>query len=98
MEVGAVGSGVWFSIPLRSLAADITLVGLDGPDSEGICMTMMATTLEHGVPLEQVFFCAEQADRLGRWLEHHEMPANRIVQAFLTARAAGVDAVCRTCP
>ena len=86
MEVGAVRSGVWFSIPLRSLAADVTHVGPDGPDSEGMCMTVMATTLEHGAPLEEVFFGAEQADRLGRWLEHHEMPANQVVQAFLTAR------------
>ena len=73
-------------------------MGLDGPDSEGICMTVMATTLEHGAPLEQVFFRAKQSYRLGRWLEHHEMPANHIAQAFLTARAAGVDVVCHTCP
>ena len=98
MEVGAIGSGVWFSIPLRSLAADVALVGLDGPDSEGMCMTMMATTLKHKAPLEEVFFCTKQADKLGRWLEHHEMPANCVVQAFLTARAAGADVVCRTCP
>ena len=93
-----VGSGVWFSLPLRSLAADVALVGPDGPDSEGICMTVMATTLEQGLPLEEVFFCTEQADRLGRWLEHHEMPADCVVQAFFTAKAAGVDVVCHTCP
>ena len=98
MEVGAVGSGVWFSIPLHSLAADVTLVGLDGPDSEGMCMTVMVTMLEQVAPLEEVFCHAKQADRLGRWLEHHEMPASRVVQAFLTARAAGADVVCRTCP
>ena len=98
MEVGAVGYGVWFSIPLHSLAADVMLVGPDGPDSEGMCMTVMVTMLEQGSPLEEVFFHAEQADRLGRWLEHHEMPAEHVVQAFLTARAAGVDVVCRTCP
>ena len=93
-----VGSGVWFSLPLRSLAADVALVGPDGPDSEGMCMTVMATTLVQGSPLEEVFFRAKQADRLGKWLEHREMPAKRVVQAFLTARAAGVDVVCRTCP
>ena len=98
MEVGPVGSGFWFSIPLRSLAADVALVGPDGPDSKGMCMTVMATTLEQGSLLEEVFFRAEQADRLEKWLEHHEMPAKRVVQAFLTARAAGVDVVCRTCP
>lgn len=98
MEDGAVGSGVWFSIPLRGLAADVALVGPDGPDSEDMCMTVMATTLEQGSPLEEVFFRAKQADRLGRWVEHHEMPANSVVQAFLTARAAGVDVVYRTCP
>ena len=61
-------------------------------------MTVMATTLDQGSPLEEVFFRVEQADRLGKWLEHHEMPENRVVQAFLTARTAGVDVVCRTCP
>ena len=96
--MGAVGSGVWFSLPLRSLAADVALVGPDGPDSKGMCITVMATALEQGSPLEEVFFRAEQADRLGKWLEHHELPEKRVVQAFLTARAAGVDVVCRTCP
>ena len=78
--------------------ADVTLMGLDGPDNEGMCMTMIATMLKQRAPLEEVFFCAKQADRLGRRLKHHEMPENRVVQAFLTARAAGVDVMCRTCP
>ena len=83
---------------MRSLAADVTLMGPYGPYSKGMCMTVMENMLEQGLPLEEVFFCTEQADRLGRWLEHHEMPANCVVQAFLTARAAGVDVLCCTCP
>ena len=35
---------------------------------------------------------------MARWLEHHELPAGRVVQAFVTAQAREVDAVCHTCP
>ena len=42
LEVGAVGSGVWFSLPLHTLADDMAFVG---PDSDGACMTVMATSL-----------------------------------------------------
>ena len=73
-------------------------MGLDGLDSEGMCMTVMATMLEQISPLEEVPFRAKQADWLEIWLEHQEMPANRVVQAFLTARATRVNDVCRTCP
>ena len=61
-------------------------------------MTVMATSLEAGAPLEEVFYRAERAERLAWWLEHHELPAGRVVQAFLTAQVRGLDIVCRTCP
>ena len=69
-----------------------------GTDSDGAYMTIMATSLVEGAPLEEVFFCTEWADQLGKWLQHHDMQPNSVVQAFLTARAKGADVVCRTCP
>ena len=33
-----------------------------GPDSDGACMTVTATQLVEGAPLEEVFFRAEQVD------------------------------------
>ena len=73
-------------------------VAFVGPDSGGACMTVMATTLVEGAPLEEVFFRAEQVDQLGKCLQHHDMQPSSVVQAFLTARAKGADVVCRTCP
>ena len=69
-----------------------------GQDSDGACITVMATSLVEGAPLEEVFFRAEQADQLVKWLRHHDMQPSSVVQAFLTARTKEADVVCRTCP
>ena len=58
MEVGAVGSGIWISIPLHSFSADVAFAG---PDSDSACMTVMATAIKAGALLEEVFFHAEKA-------------------------------------
>ena len=52
LEVGMARSGVWFKLPLHTLPDDATFAG---PDSDGACMTVMATSLVEGAPLEEVF-------------------------------------------
>ena len=57
-----------------------------GPDGDSACMTIMATPLAEGAPLDEVFFGAKQVDQLGKWLQHYDMQPSSVVQAFLTAR------------
>ena len=59
LDVGVARSGVWFHLSLHTLPDDAAFAG---PDSDGACMTIMATSLVEGAPLEEVFFRAEQAD------------------------------------
>ena len=87
--------GLQFSLPLHTLTDYMAFVGLD---SNGACMTVMATLLVQGAPLEEAFFHAKQVDQLGKWLRHHDMQPRSVVQAFLMARAKGADVLCRTCP
>ena len=42
LEVEAVSSGVWFNLPLHTLADNMAFVS---PDSDGACMTDMMTSL-----------------------------------------------------
>ena len=70
LEVGVAKLGVWFNLPLHTLPDDEEFAG---PNSDGACMTVMATSVVEGTPLEEVFFRIEQVDQLRKWLQHHDM-------------------------
>ena len=61
-------------------------------------MIVMVAQLDGGSGLLGVFFCNGQADRLARWLAHHELDSSATVQAFLAAHVRGATVIHRTCP
>ena len=76
LEVGKARSGAWFNLSLHTLPDDAAFAG---PDSDGACMTVMATSLVEGAPLVEVFFRTEQADQSRKWLQHHGVQPSRVV-------------------